>query len=77
MSAPTNLKPGIKVGPNPEAISTLEQSGAKYTELWYRVDWESRYSELFEYISAHDIAAGLHFWGLLDGGLQPNIAYPD
>ncbi|HZZ98874.1 MAG TPA: hypothetical protein VFG51_02995, partial [Candidatus Saccharimonadia bacterium] len=46
-------------------------------ELWYRVDWESRYSELFEYISAHDIAAGLHFWGLLDGGLQPNIAYPD
>jgi sugar phosphate isomerase/epimerase len=77
MPLPHHLKPGIKVGPSPEAIHNLMASQAKFTELWYRVDQESRYAELFEYINAHEIQAGLHFWGLLDGNLQPNLAYPD
>lgn len=77
MSAPSNLKPGIKVGPQAEGLQNLIESQAKYAEIWYRVDWETRYNAIFEYISTNDIQAGLHFWGLLEGSLQPNLAYPN
>ncbi len=69
-------KPGIKIGPQ-DWREKLEKTRAQYCEVWYRVDWEERYEEMFRYLEDHSIHTGLHFWGVLDGNVAPNLAYPD
>src|SRR5262245_52049191 len=68
--------PGIKIGPK-DWREKLEKTQAQYCEVWYRVDWEERYKEMFEYLKDHNIHTGLHFWGVLENGIMPNLAYPD
>lgn len=77
MPIPQNLKPGMKVGPDQDDFRKLDESGAKYAEVWYRVDQESRYDALFAHMKVRGIQAGLHFWGTLDNDILPNLAYPD
>lgn len=77
MPTPQNLKPGIKLGPDPVAIRSLIDSRAQYAEVWYRVDQESSYQPLFHELETRGVQAGLHFWGKLEHDLLPNLAYPD
>lgn len=70
------LKPAIKIGPK-DWREKLVQSKAQYCEVWYRVDQPEKYSDMLAYLSQHNIKAGLHFWGMLDHNMFPNIAYPD
>lgn len=72
-----HLKPGIKTGPSLDDTTRLTESGAKYTEVWYRPDQPEKYVTLFNHIKEHGIYTGLHFWGMLEDSIMPNIAYPD
>ena len=69
-------KPGIKVGPQ-NYQENLGRSHAKYCEVWYRVDREGEYTDMFSYLQEHGIHAGLHFWAMLQDKIAPNLAYPD
>lgn len=70
--------PGIKIGPREGWQDILEKSGAQFCEVWFSIDDPiSKYEGHFQYIKEHHIQAGLHFWGMLDEDIMPNIAYPD
>ena len=67
---------GIKVGPaNWKAI--FSDYYPRVCEVWFRVDWIDRYLRLFRYLRRKNIQSGLHFWGMLPGGIMPNFAFPD
>lgn len=66
---------GIKVGPV-DGIAILEKSKAQYCEVWFRIDWKDRYTNLFAYMCSHNIRFGFHFWGMVDNTYFPNLAFP-
>lgn len=69
------IKPGIKIAPTGWR-SRLERSHAKYTEVWYNCQEPATYREMFAYLRKQGINAGLHFWGVIEGRYEPNLAYP-
>lgn len=71
------LHPGIKIGPEISWKEKLEATRSRYCEVWYRVDWESKYEEMFAYLLKNQIHTGLHYWAMIDGTYMPNLAYPD
>lgn len=71
------MKLGIKIGPDPSSITDLEQSGAPFGEVWFRIDKKDDYNNLFTYLQRHTIDTGLHFWGLTRNGCIPGIAHDD
>ncbi len=70
------MKPGIKVGPQTWR-KILSNFTPQVCEIWYRVDWEDKYKEMFGELKSLKIPTGLHFWGMLPGGITPNFAFPD
>lgn len=71
------LHPGIKIGPESDWEQKLKASQAQYCEVWYRVDWEEQYNDMFAYLKKHDIHTGLHYWAMIHNTYMPNLAYPD
>lgn len=69
-------KAGLKVGPQGWK-ERLEESKTQYCEIWFNIEEAPSYTEMFIYLKEHHIHTGLHFWGMLDGGILPNLAYPD
>lgn len=69
------LQPGLKVGPS-DWKPRLEDSGARYCEVWYNAQEPEKYEDLFAYLTSHHINTGLHFWGTINGIWEPNVAYP-
>jgi len=69
--------PGIKIGPESDWEQKLKESHARYCEVWYRVDWEEKYNDMFAYLKKHNIHTGLHYWAMINGAYMPNLAYPD
>lgn len=65
---------GVKIGPL-NWKEALEKTQAKYCEVWYRLDWHERFEEMFSYLRDQEIAFGLHFWAVLSGGYEPNLAF--
>lgn len=55
--------------------SILQKTKAEYAEVWFRVEWEERYKELFEHLNQNKIKFGLHFWSEIEGGFLPNLSY--
>lgn len=72
-----NVKLGIKVGPQNDSIADLNQTRPQCAEVWFNVGQADDYNSLFADLSARRIDVGLHFWGLTDGGISANFAYPD
>jgi sugar phosphate isomerase/epimerase len=68
--------PGIKFGPR-NWKEILKDYRPKVCEIWFRIDWVDRYEEMFAYLRREKIRTGLHFWGMLPGGIAPNFAFPD
>lgn len=69
------MKVGLKVGPqNWQAV--LTQVSPECCEVWFRLDWKNQYQELFATLQEKNIPFGLHFWAMLEGNIEPNIAYP-
>ncbi|MFC1653263.1 TIM barrel protein [Patescibacteria group bacterium] len=69
------IKPGIKLGPKND-LHRLENTGAKYCEVWYRIDKPEWYSNYFTFFKKNRINSGLHYWGAVDQAYETNIAYP-
>ena len=47
-------------------------------ELWWRLDWDDRYGDIYHKLHELHIPFGMHFWAITSGGFEPNIAYaPD
>ena len=67
---------GIKIGPRnwKEILSSYSPSCC---EVWFRADRVSLYEAMFSELRERCIPTGLHFWGILPGGIQPNFAFPD
>ena len=70
------MKAGIKVGPK-DAIEVLDKTGARYCEIWFRLDWEDKYTSLFKYLNKNKVNFGLHFWAMVDNKYFPNLLYLD
>jgi hypothetical protein len=72
------MRVGIKVGPT-NWLSRLSSRlfSPDCVEVWYRLDWHTKYLDLFRYLNTKKIPFGLHFWGILANNIQPNFAYPE
>lgn len=68
------MKVGIKFGAF-DWQERLEKSGAKFAEVYFRLDWKDKYQDLFRYLQENKIQFGLHFWALIKGKYMPNLTY--
>src|SRR3989344_5773564 len=68
---------GIKVGPNKNSFLDLELTGAPFAEVWFNINRADEYTELFAELKRRKMQVGLHFWGILDGGISASFGYPD
>lgn len=68
---------GIKVGPQRQSFIDLEQTNAPFAEVWFNVSRVDDYTELFAELKRRRMQVGLHFWGVLDGGISAGFGYPD
>lgn len=44
-----------------------------FVEIYFRVDKIPQYSLMFEFLQQNNIKNGLHFWGVLKSGIEPNL----
>lgn len=63
---------GIKIGPD-NWQERLEQSQASLCEVWFRIDWLEKYREMFSYLFKNKIKTGLHFWGVCQNSVFPDL----
>lgn len=68
---------GMKVGPDKQSLLDLAQTNAPFAEVWFNIARIDEYTELFDALKARRMQVGLHFWGVLDGGISPGFGYPD
>lgn len=68
---------GIKVGPQRQSFLDLEGTNAPFAEVWFNISRADEYAELFDELKRRNMQVGLHFWGVLDGGISPGFGYPD
>lgn len=71
------MKVGFKTGPKSweEGQRLVVDYGARYAELWYRYDKADDYQEIFRFFEQHEVAFGLHYWGVVEGNILPNFCY--
>jgi len=67
---------GIKIGPD-NWHERLEKSQATLCEVWFRIDWLEKYREMFSYLSKNKIKTGLHFWGVINNNIFPQLLSHD
>ncbi len=70
------MVPGIKIGPQ-SWKGILSEFRPHCCEVWFRVDWIAQYQEMFAFLKKESLPTGLHFWGILPGGIMPNFAFPE
>ncbi len=68
---------GLKVNADRESADRLDGAKPPFVEVWFNIIDKDRYNDLFDELAKRHCQIGLHFWGLLDGNIAPNIAYPD
>lgn len=64
---------GIKIGLE-NYRENLEKSEAKLCEVWFRLDWEPQYRDMFNFLKKNHIKTGLHFWEVCKNNIFPCIA---
>lgn len=70
---------GFKTGPKnwEEGQRAIEELGASMCELWFDVTKSDTYNEMINWLAQHDVAIGLHHWGIVDGKIKTNLATSD
>lgn len=68
---------GIKVGLQKQSFLDLAQTNAPFAEVWFNINRADDYNELFTELKRRKMQVGLHFWGVLDGGLSTGFGFPD
>ena len=71
------MKLGIKVNADAESFDRLAMTSPQLAEVWFNANDPDRYAGLFKELQRRKCDVGLHFWGQLDHGVLPNIAFPD
>lgn len=71
------MKLGIKVAADTESIDRLNGANPQLAEVWFNANDPKAYTGLFEALKRKGCDVGLHFWGMLDNDIGPNIAYPN
>lgn len=66
------MEVGVKVGPE-NWVKVFSSTKAKYCEVWFRLDWQEKYTPLFKYLKKNKIAFGLHFWSMIKGKYFPDL----
>jgi len=56
-----------------EQCKKLTGSYPAFVEIYFRVDKISEYSSMFSFLEKNKIKSGLHFWGVLKSGIEPNL----
>ncbi len=69
------LFPAIKLGPR-EWRERLDESSAKYAEIYYRADKPEWYPEMLKGLGQRGVSFGLHFWAATSGSYEANLAFP-
>jgi len=65
---------GVKIGPkNWQEI--LNKGKPDCCEVWFRLDWADQFANLFKTLNKKNILFGLHFWAMLPGKIEPNLAW--
>ncbi len=68
--------PGTKIGLR-DYKTRLPQTKAPFAEVYFRIDKQGEYTDMFNLLKAKGVQAGLHFWGVLENNILYNLAYPD
>jgi sugar phosphate isomerase/epimerase len=71
------MKLGLKVNADNEFMARLDGAHPSFVEVWFNASAHTHYEGLFAELARRNCDAGLHFWGLLEDHIAPNIAYPD
>jgi hypothetical protein len=71
------MKLGIKVGPQQQSITDVDETHAPFVEVWFNIGKKDDYRTLFSELNKRNIEIGLHFWGNLPNGIWTNIAHTD
>lgn len=67
---------GFKTGPKnfPEGQQIVNDLSASMCEVWFNVTKHEEYKEMISWLTKHNVAIGLHYWGVVDGTIKPNLA---
>ncbi len=67
---------GFKTGPKnfPEGQQIVHDLGASMCELWFNVNKYKEYSNMIAWLQKENVAIGLHYWGVVEGKIKPNLA---
>lgn len=68
---------GIKVGPQQQSFLDLALTRTTFAEVWFNISRANDYAELFDELKRRKVQVGLHFWGVLAGGISAGFGYPD
>jgi len=71
------MKLGIKVGLQPSSFDDLDATHPDLAEVWFDINRQDEYKNLFTKLREMHIDVGLHFWGVLKDQTWTNITYPD
>lgn len=66
---------GFKTGPRTweESKVIVEEDGATMCEIWFDVRKAAEYQPMFDWLAARKVKIGLHYWGLIDDKIKPNL----
>ena len=70
------ILPGFKTGPRNWAVGheIVEQEAATMGEVWFNVLEIEQYKPKLAWFTEHSVRLGLHYWGMVDSSLVPNLA---
>ncbi len=71
------MKLGLKVNADADGFARLRDGNPPFVEVWFNINDKDRYDDLFTELRRRKCDVGLHFWGLCDDNVAPNLAYPD
>jgi endonuclease IV len=68
------MKIGVKFGPdNWEYV--ISQVNPSCAEIWFRLDWKEKYTDIFDQLHKRNIPFGIHYWAVLENSIEPNLVY--
>ncbi len=67
---------GFKTGPRnwEDSKRIVLEDGASMCEVWFNVQKENEYKEMFAWLVKHCVKIGLHHWGLAQGQYKTNLS---
>ncbi|MEX1111945.1 MAG: TIM barrel protein [Candidatus Andersenbacteria bacterium] len=66
---------GIKTGPKnwEDGKAAILEDSAAMSEIWFNIHNESHYDDMLVWLQEHDVAIGLHHWGVVEEKYKTNL----